>query len=219
MALTSHDFNEIVKKYMASPAGQKQISRVVKKNLLSDAQMRVAAQDLRNRIVKAYLDEIGTSEAKYFDMSTIDIQVRTAKKDGKIPIQVIFKGEGLWRDSLFVGNQGGAEGNAYLNHHGLNIGQDKGYYTGRGVYDIIGLFTQGYDTRTVYGGWVDPRTKREANWARGNVKSLNYRSGSDFVRRMVEEFMKDYPYIEVTYPALWGGTRKPTGNWRRRPDI
>ena len=218
MALTANDFNKIVQDYMASPAGQKHVSKIVKKNLLTDAQMRAAAQDLRNRIIKAYLAEVSTGDAKYYDMSTIDIQVKTARKNGKVPIQIVFKGEGLWRDSLAATKQGSAEGSAYLNRYGHSYEKSNAYYTGRGVYDIIGLFTQGYDTIPVYGNWIDPRTKREASWARGNIKSLNHRQGSDFVRRAVEDFMRDYPYIEVTYPALWGGTRKPSGNWRTRPD-
>lgn len=219
MALTANDFNKIVQDYMASPAGQKHVSKIVKKNLLTDEQMRIAAQDLRNRIIKAYLAEIKNSSAKYYDMSSIDIRVKAARKNGKVPIQIVFKGEGLWRDSLFAVSQNKAEGNGYLNRFGASFERDQGYYTGRGVYDIIGLFTQGYGpTKTVYGNWVDPRTKHEADWTRGSIKSLNHRQGSDFVRRAVEDFMRDYPYIEVTYPALWGGTRKPSGNWRTRPD-
>lgn len=214
MSLSANDINAILKQYMESPAGQKHISKVVQKNLLTDAQMKAAAQDLRNRIIKAYLAEIRNGQAKYFDMSTIDIKVMPARKNGKVPIQIVFKGEGLWRDSLLVTKQGDAEGNAYLNRYGHSYEGSNAYYTGRGVYDIIGLFTQGYDTVPVYGNWVDPKTKREASWARGNIKSLSHREGSDFVRKAVEQFMKDYPYIEVTYPDLWGGTRKPSGQWR-----
>lgn len=214
MSLSANDINAILKQYMESPAGQKHISKVVQKNLLTDAQMKAAAQDLRNRIIRAYLAEIRNGQAKYFDMSTIDIKVMPTRKNGKVSIQIVFKGEGLWRDSLFAVSQSRAADSGYLNRFGSQSGRDQGYYTGRGVYDIIGLFTQGYDTVPVYGNWVDPRTKREASWARGNIKSLSHREGSDFVRKAVEQFMKDYPYIDVTYPDLWGGTRKPSGQWR-----
>lgn len=216
MSISAQQYDGIIEKWAKSPQGKAHILQKTGTDTFDAADMKKIAFELRNAIVRAYLDEIKNQEAKYFDMDTVDVIVKPNDKKNRGHLQIVFRGEGLARTSLFAINQGSSSGERYSGKYGKGKYEEEGYFTGRGVYDVIGLFTQGYDTDTkVYGNWIDPRTGIESDWTTGRIKNLQHRQGSDFVNRVVADFKKRYPFLEITYPELWGGTRKPVGNWKR----
>lgn len=209
MTPSAKDYEVLVKKWTETPDGKACIKETAKADTFNEQDCKKIAIQLRNEIIKAYLGEIRSSgKPKYYNMNTIDVKVLKPDKTGRPHLQIVFKGEGLWRYSFSA--VGGDEENLYSD--------SSGYYTGAGVYDIIGLFTNGYYTdKHAYGTWIDPRTGREASWSDTYVMSTSYADDNPFVTHVIELFRRRYPFIEITYPELWGGTRKESGKWRRRP--
>lgn len=221
MGISANDFNAMLGKYLASAEGKKYLQENVNVNPYTEEEMRKIAEELYTAIVEAYKKEVQTRGADYFDMSTIHIGKPSPAKHGKTRLRVIFDSRGLRRRSLHATSDNDVEkrlrytphvggGNYYVsdsrdrdNKVGANV-----YFTGKGVYDILGLFTQGYiNAKPVYGYWWDNESDEgEASFG-GYMRSATRRLGSDFIKQTIEAFKKKYPSIEVEYPRLWGGTK------------
>lgn len=154
------------------------------------AEIKIMADELRTCIVNAYLGIVQDPE-KYFDISTTEIEDPkvgySSNKEGivgNVELKITFDGDGLYRESLY--NPDGSEG---------------AYYTGTGVYDIFGLLTRGYATKSVVGFWVNPQTGA----IHGDDKILNRRSRvpDAFIRNAVDDFEKKYPGVQITLPPEW----------------
>ena len=75
----------------------------------------------------------------------------------------------------------------------------RGSPTGRGVYDIFGLITQGYPRiKRVYGVWE----------GRNNGKPISNkisRPPNSFISDTISSFEANHPGIKIDYPYEWGG--------------
>lgn len=205
MSLSASQYNDILEQWMKTPDGRKYIEKQAGLSSYSEEEMRQLALELQKMVVAAYKAEVKTSGADYFDESMIRIgkPVRAAK--GRTRLRVIFDSKGLSRRSLYIGDKG----SRYHYETVLSKGYADDYFTGKGVYDIFGLFTQGYSTKPVYGSWWDNQTDNgEASFGKSShMRSLPKRQGSDFITRTIREFTAKYPSVEVEYPRIWGGTK------------
>lgn len=178
------------------------------------AQAKAIAEELRDAVVNAYLAQVKDPE-KYFDMSTITVGElkETRKGSGKYKIRITFNGAGLIRQSFMHPRFSG--GHDLLYHNKLrykgrsasetrNLSSDySGTFTGSGVYDIIGLFVNGYAaSKRVYGYWWDNRGGEQRTWI---IPSKQRRQGVSFVKNTIDSFKRKYPNIDVRYPKEWGG--------------
>lgn len=203
--LTASGINKFLIDYMKSDDGKKEIERQTKETLvdMTDSQMQAIAEELSDMIIDAYLDEVKHS-GKYFDRDTIRIGKPHVAAEGKTRVRITFDKKGLFRQSLVVGDGGYGYGNATSPYQFYDTNGLSYYATGPGVYDIIGLLTQGYSTKPVYGYWWNNKNNTEGDI---RIKNKTSRAGSNFVTRAVNAFKVKYPYIDVKYPALWGGTK------------
>lgn len=234
--------NGLLSEYIRGPEGRKSVSRAVKANYLSPnfnkREYAAIAEELKNAIIDAYLAQVKTPGMDYFDRDAVQVIYKTAettkRKDGKTVFEIVFSGNALYRPSLIwdtavEGERGRYVGGGFYakekdgyatrsgaEAHGSGEFWQLFHYTGPGVYDIIGLFTNGWGDETtpyVYGYWADPETGDEGR----RVRNLNHRKGSPFVKQVIRRFRLKYPFIEIEYPALWGGTLQPRGEWKHGP--
>lgn len=217
MGISANDFNAMLGKYLASADGKKFLQENVNINPYTEEEMRRIAEELYTAIVEAYKAEVATRGADYFDMSTIHVGKPHPARKGKTRLRVIFDSRGLRRRSLHVAHENEVErraryepmiGRYYrVESKKTDYGADA-YFTGKGVYDIFGLFTQGYtNAKPVYGYWWDNKTDAGESSFGGYMRSKTNRQGSDFIKQTIEAFKRKYPSIEVEYPRLWGGTK------------
>ncbi len=216
MSITASQYTKMLQKYIASPEGRKRIEEHFEKqtaqkvsSFYSEEEMRAIAAELRDMVIAAYQREVRTKGADYFDVSGVHVgkPMKPRAKDGKVRLKVTFSSRALSRRSLHSRQPvaAGSHKTKYV-YAPKNWGDD--YFTGKGVYDIFGLFTQGYDAKPVYGEWWDNESDAgEANYRGFKGRSLTHREGSDFITRTIREFNMKYPSIEVEYPRLWGGTK------------
>lgn len=205
------DYNHIVRDWLLSPDGTKFAEQYGGFNPYSEEEMIAIATELYMAIVKAYKAEIQTEGADWFDLDTIRVGKPTKAKNGKIRVRIIFSEKGLARRSLHRSRYSGDPDYPYksrIYYNRRKTQYDDWQFTGKGVYDIFGLFTQGYDTKPVYGEWWDNESNTgEAGFNDFKGRSLPKRGGSDFITKTINRFRKKYPQVEVEYPKLWGGTK------------
>jgi hypothetical protein len=208
MGLSKNDYNTLLGKWLGSSDGKKylQDNGVVP---YTEEQMIAIAEELYTAIIAAYKAQVQTNGADYFDMSTIHVGKPQSAAKGKIRLRIIFDKKGLSRRSLHVVDDDGTGPYAtriYYNKRKTMF--DDWSFTGPGVYDILGLFTQGYTAKPVYGNWWDNEVDSgEAPFGRNRMRSMTRRQGDDFIKRTIDAFKRKYPSIEVEYPRLWGGTK------------
>ena len=216
MSISAAQYTKMLQSYMASPEGRKRIEEHLEKQtgekispFYTEDQMRAIAAELRDMVIAAYKREVRTKGADYFNVSEVHVgkPIKPRAKDGKIRLKVTFSSRALSRRSLHsIRPAGAASHQRKYVYSPKNWGDD--YFTGKGVYDIFGLFTQGYDAKPVYGEWWDNEADAgEVNYFGFKGRSLTHREGSDFITKTIQEFKTKYPSIEVEYPRLWGGTK------------
>lgn len=143
---------------------------------------KIVANELKQMLIQS---TAGICKSCAFLLDDYDIKVTPIRvlSDGRYKITLTVDKEALRRDSL-------------LTRYG-------GKPIGSGVYDIIGLFTQGYTAnKFVYGYW-DSKS--------AYVRSHSLLNGSaglqshDFIDKAIEGFKLKYPHyqMEISYPALW----------------
>ena len=211
MAIRARDFENILSKWLQTPEGKQAVYEKANVSPYTEEQMRSMAQELADMIVDAYLSVVRHSD-KYFDRSTIRVGIPRSGKNGSTRLRVTFDRRGLSRRSYAASLEDVSNLDARLggpltpyryrtSANGLDY-----YFTGKGVYDIIGLLTQGYGpVKTVYGYWWDNKNDNEGD-LRSSINKRQ-RAGDDFVSRAVAAFKQKYPGVEVEYPRLWGGTK------------
>lgn len=205
--INAGEINKMLADYMKSDSGKKEIAAQtgITFEEYSTDKMKLIAQELSDMIVDAYLSEVKHT-GKYFDKSLIRIGVPSNTTKGKVRLRITFDKKALFRQSLVVGDGSYGYGSPYKTKYPFTSINGFDYYaTGEGVYDIVGLLTQGYSTKPVYGYWWDNKNNNEGSGHK--IKNKRTRSGSDFVTRAVNNFKLKYPNIDVVYPKLWGGTK------------
>lgn len=166
---------QLLQKFAASKAGKK----VIKEHIpdYSDP-MTNLAKELRDDIVAAY-NQTTSVNARSMGVSKIYVGVpKIDKSSSSWVVDISFSDSLLSRDSLTGW---------------------RGAPTGRGVYDIFGLITQGYPRiKRVYGVWE----------GRNNGKPISNkisRPPNSFISDTISSFEANHPGIKIDYPYLWGG--------------
>ena len=201
---TADDINNDLKRFMSTSSGKKILedNNINSGFIVSDEKILSVVNELKNTIYSAILSAM---KNPHFEIGSIKVGNISRHKNGTIGISITFYEWGLKRQSLMG---------------------DGGEYTGSGVYDIVGLFTQGYTaSRFAYGNWVESASKesrRGTHYASGEdfgEKASHVRShavgtmpglvGAPFISDAIDEFSAKYAWLDVkvTYPKLWGGTK------------
>lgn len=191
MAYTANDYQKMVEEYMKSPEGRKFLKTEKNINVgYDDAEMRRIAENLKRDLIAAFLLVVKEPDA-VFEENQVFV-VNSASKEGTKTLRIIFDSRGLSRPAL--GNLSGS------NWH-------------EGVYDIIGLFTNGYRAKDyVYGTWpnhddyeadghIESYTEKHMR-----VRSRKELAPNDFVNKVIGKYRALYPDVVITYPSRWGGT-------------
>ena len=149
--------------------------------LLSNEQMINLAKELWEDIAQAYADTVPSSTGSDFTLSDISISTPTDTADGVL-VRIEVNEDALHRYSL------------------LRNPDVQDEYTGSGVYDILGLLTQGYHTKTVVGCWANRQGVAKNT---GYILSLKDRDPNPFVKDAVDAFTAKHAGVGVKLPALW----------------
>lgn len=221
MELTARDIMMLLQEYANSPEGKKQIEE---NGYGSDARvdsdtLKLMADDLRRRLNRAFMSVNRTHDPITENINDIKISTRVTGRRGVV-CTIMFPPLAIGRWSLEVGGRNGKKvaytGEKYHNAHAAEFeGLDERY----GVYDIVGLFTNGYTIRSAVlpkGNWVQANMGEywgEANthgrWVK--TQALRHREPNDFVKVTIDRFIADYrgtfPNLQVEYPKEWGGTK------------
>lgn len=214
MAIRARDFDNILSKWLQTREGKQAVFEKANVPPYTEAQMKAMAQELADMIVDAYLSVVRHSD-KYFDRSTIRVGKARDGKNGTTRLRVTFDKRGLSRRSYAASLDDPDDLDARYGgpvtryRYQTSANGFPYYFTGKGVYDIIGLLTQGYGhdgpVKTVYGYWWDNKNDNEL--ATESTINRRQRAGDDFVTRAVNAFKQKYPGVDVEYPKLWGGTK------------
>lgn len=146
--------------------------------LRSKESLTLLATELWESIANRYCVEIPSAQAGDFSMSDISISTPVETKTG-CDIRISVDPDALHRYSLV---------------------KEDGGYTGSGVYDIFGLITQGYSTKTAVGYWAD---KQGVAKSMGYVLSLSKREPNPFIQEVANEFETIHGGVTVELPELW----------------
>lgn len=140
-------------------------------------EMTQKGEELRGELCSAILRVIPS-----FDVNAIQVIPPVKSINDSYTVKIVFPDEALQRKSLWTGGNGKYMG-----------------YTGEGVYDLIGLFSNGYTANgRVFGYWVG----HENNQCYG---SKLHRKPNDFISDVINSFISRHPDIKVRYPHEWGG--------------
>lgn len=142
----------------------------------------MAANDLKQMLIQS---TSGICKSCAFLLGDYDIKVNPIRilQGGRYKITLTVNKEALRRDSL-------------LTRYG-------GKPIGSGVYDIIGLFTQGYTAnKYVYGYWDSKSVYVRSHSLLNDSVGLQ---SHDFIDKAIEGFKLKYSHyqMEISYPTLW----------------
>ena len=178
--------NDPKNKKVLEEAAQK--SGVSSSFAISKERMREIAQDLIDQLYKAGREVTKTSGHSLFREGTFGggtFRVQVYQSKGMV--RILCDGEDLKRPSLSKVS---------------GKGQKIMGYTGDGVYDIVGLFTQGYRaSRFTYGLW-ESAGRMTATHSLGGSPGLKPNA---FIDDVMEAFKAKYAgeVTDVIYPSLW----------------
>lgn len=152
---------------------------------VSKDEVKAIANDLKNMLVQ-YSTGVCKSCNSLLDSDSIRVNRPTEQKDGRYKITLTINKDDLKRDSL-------------LNKAPWNGGKP----IGTGVYDIVGLYTQGYTAKKyAYGWWDSESTFIRTHSLINGVPGLK---PHDFIDRAINDFRTKYANykMDITYPSLW----------------
>lgn len=170
----------LIKKWMKSADGKAELKkRGITSTGYSIVQMKTIGEELKNMLCNAIID-VGI---KSFASDLVQVDVPVGTSDSTYTVHINFPDEILKRKSLWVGGNGKYSG-----------------YTGDGVFDIVGIFTNGYRASgQVLGYWVGHANNPYTG-------SRVYREPNSFISKTINTFKAKYPEVNILYPSLWGGT-------------
>lgn len=203
--LTLEDVNSILRDYIRSPDGRAALAAEGESVCsYTDAEIRQIANRLYNDIIVEYLSLV-KHKHKFFDRSTVVVNPVKTDSKGNVGVSISFREKGLRRRSLHTTKsaKGAFEvtGEKYLSEG------SKDYFTGPGVYDIIGLFVNGYTLkgRAPAGMWWD--NQDDTGETEDYVRAKRHRAGVDFITPIIRRYEAMYEGLNITYPKEWGGTK------------
>ena len=148
------------------------------------------ANQLKNDIINAFLSIVQDPE-KEFKANLVRVYPPKVNKNNQWHLTISFGQKALFRPSLY----------------NWDSENQQDTFTGSGVYDIFGLFTQGYVSKPVYGDWVKDNGHGDWDEVAHNIRSKTARAANSFITDTINAFKKEHPLIEVEYPKEWGGTK------------
>lgn len=158
--------------------------------LYTPEEMQSIAENLKNDIINGFLSVVREPGARFRGESSVSVDIISDHE-----VSISFPSEALRRESMIA--IGGSEG-VWQGINGKRNRAGEGR-TGKGVYDIIGLFSNGYSTgNQVIGEWY------ASNGTDYRMRSLTSRSGSAFVPDIVASYESRYKGLTITYPKNWG---------------
>lgn len=188
MAYTANDYQKLVEDFMKSPEGRKFLKEQKNVNVgYTDAEMKKIAENLKRDIIAAFLLVVKEPGAQFEDnlvsVHFTDLGIGPQRK----AVRILFHDRALSRYSLWDYKRNSAPR--------------------EGVFDIIGLFTQGYSANNyAYGSWIrhdgDDFVEDDSSY----IRSLKSRMANDFINKVIGKYKVLYPDIEIKYPRRWGGT-------------
>lgn len=131
---------------------------------------------------------IGLCKSSKLLLDEYDIKINPTRKqkDGRYKITLTIDKESLQRESLLTKSP-----------------WNGGKPIGTGVYDIIGLFTQGYKANKYVYGWWDS----ESSYVRSHslVNGSPGLKANAFIDKAIAGFKAKYPKykMDITYPSRW----------------
>ena len=135
---------------------------------------------------RAYFDSVSITELKVLENGDRQISIKFPPSSIKRPSLVGFSSSKKWADA--------------------NGGYERS--TGKGVYDIFGLFTNGVSSSNkVYGYWVygnikNSDTYEETYW----VKGRQNRAANHFITDICSRYERNYPGLKIILPKLWASS-------------
>lgn len=175
---TAKDIREMIQERIGSSAYKSELQKLGAV-VYTDAEKKRIVDELREAIRQAFFSVVAAHTQLY----------STVRKTNNDTYMVIFPADALHRDSLF---------------HETKKGGRK--YLGAGVYDIIGLFTQGWSyDYTVYGVWKQPSRMLDKRGVSRRIRGRNNYEGNSFIANVIKDFQFRYPGLDITYPPEWGG--------------
>lgn len=194
MAYAAIDYQKLVEKYINSPEGRKFMKEQKNINVgYTEAEMKRIAENLKRDIITAFL--YATKEpSAIFDDGQVSV-LNNGSANGFTTIRILFHDKALSRPSLWD--------------------SIKDSWPSENVYDIIGLFTQGYAAKDyAYGEWAhhdgDYYTNVTDDTDGSFIRSRKERAANDFVNKVIGKYKVLYPDIDIKYPRRWGGTEPDT---------
>ena len=166
--------------FLKTDAGQKIVGK--QGSGFTKEEAKQAAEILKQMIIQSTVGLCKSSKG-LLDSDAIKIGPTRKLKNGRYKINLTVNQEYLTRDSLLTAP------------HGDPIGT--------GVYDIIGLYTQGYQRKDYVFGWWESKNKYTRSHSLVNgVPGLK---ANNFIDKVIADFKARYvnANIEVTYPTRW----------------
>lgn len=166
-----------------------------------EAEAKKLALELKEDIVNAFLDETTQQNrmdsATYFNSKNVKVTAPTISDDGlSLAVDIKFSKWALSRKSL------------YNPRDGKII-----FSNNKGVYDIFGLFTQGYTAKSVvrgfWGLWDNDELVDDVD---GPLGSRAHRDPSSFISDTIQKFADKHPGVQIAYPEEWGYGGTPVSN-------
>lgn len=188
MAYNAMDYQRMVEEYVNSPQGRKFLKEQQGLNIgYTSEQMRIIGECLQRDIIQAFLALVKDPKAPAaFDSNSLEVHVNPPTTKGMARVTVLFRHDVLKRPSLY------------------RIGEEERF----GVYDIIGLFTQGYFAMSyAYGIWGHYINGAIQDDSTRSIRSRAELAPNSFVNQIMHKYQRRYPDVVFEWPKEWGGNK------------
>ena len=200
--LKAEDINKMLKQYIKRPevqtALQQQGANIIPKSLLLEA-----ANDLADSLYQASKSVVKIGGPLFPWPNGGGWTIRIVNKADRSVAKLKIDPDFLQRDSFATTESS----SSYYVSNGMIRSTPTTKVTGRtgsGVYDIVGLFTQGYTPQSgkFAGGFWENAGVYSLSHSLGGRRSIEHKT---FVDNVIDSFKSRYAHIvvDVTYPTLW----------------
>ena len=183
--ISENYINRLLRRYMATDEGRTRVEEYMK--AVTDKGFVRSEIDARLAEIATRLYEAISAKIPSFARSRDSIQVTAPKyrKNQGMEAKISVDEDALHRESLHYMNR-----QEYMRSGSLKIS------AGRGVYDIVGLFTHGYEVRgkRPYGFWV-----HEGGDSEERIGARMRRDPDPFLRELTDKLNSEYAGVcEIT---------------------
>lgn len=190
MGYTAKDYQRLIEKYIDSSEGRKFLmSKKIPTPSYVYARGEQIARDLKKDLIEGFLAIVNEPGAT-FNENAVSIIPRYEKTYGtnSYTIRILFTDEALQRPRL------------------TRLREDQEPSGKIGVYDIFGLFTNGYvASNYAYGFWNEIDSTQALAEKSGPIRSRRVLMGNDFINHIMHSYQITYPDVIFQWPKEWGG--------------